>query len=655
MTPSAQHSDPDAPGGLRALARPRVIALVVVPLVLLGAAFVVVPRVYENDLGTPFKHRQAAWTTSEQCRAGHPDHFESWYRTFHRTMNQEATPDAVVGAFNGEVVTYEGKSVRPLRLGDRFFMDYLGPNGVVEKRLPVVRTVGSRRYQQYLVQGDEGGNLFRVPLLWHIGEQRWLHLNGAFLDQDGQPFDHHLATWNQNCIFCHNTGPRPGLNNRDEFLAKQRAGRADPAFDLRFESDVAELGISCAACHAPGSEHMRRNRDPLRRYLLHFTGADDPTIVNPADLPHNRAAEVCGQCHAQRLPLMDSWIWQWLESGPSYRAGEPLRVHVRPIEHDTPPLPGAEADFFSLRFWPDGTPRLTAYEYQGLSRSACFAEGELTCVSCHTMHGGDVRGMIPEEMRTGARACGLCHADIVAEGPGHTRHDVGSSGSDCYACHMPKMVYGVLEIHRSHRIEVPDAARDAANARPNACTSCHVDRSLQWAGERMREWWGDTYRVPSERADGAPVGSPDMVAAMLAGDPVQRAVAARLAGRDDTPLASDKLAFLIPHLLLTLDNDYPTVRWFARLSLIAVRDRLSADGLLPERLFPELAEFDHLGPSTVRARQVEAMWEAWRAVPRERLGPAPEGALLDDDLLPVRARTDALIELQAGKNINIGE
>ena len=176
-------------------------------VVLVGAAWLLaswLPAHYASDLGRTPRPGPDDWARSAACRPCHPEHHASWSRTFHRTMTQAATPDSVVGAFDGQDGTLWGVTARPVRRGDRFFLEYLaGPGGQVQKSLEIRRTVGSRRYQQYLTPdaGPGGENWLRLPLLWHIGEQRWIHLNGAFLDPDDVPFDQHLATWNQNCIF----------------------------------------------------------------------------------------------------------------------------------------------------------------------------------------------------------------------------------------------------------------------------------------------------------------------------------------------------------------------------------------------------------------------------------------------------------------------
>lgn len=634
-----------------------VIAVVLLPLAGVSAAYLVAPALYEKDLATRVPHREARWTGSQTCKSCHPDQYATWHRTFHRTMTQAASPESVQGVFDGKVVQYWGVPARPVREGDEYFFEYLDPvNLRVVQRLKVVKTVGSRRYQQYVVEapaGAPGKNLYRVPLLWHIGDRRWIHLNGAFLHSDEtQHFDSHTALWNQNCIFCHNTGPNPGVINYDDLIARASRGEAvNSATDSIYVSKVAEMGISCEACHAPAGEHTQRNRNPLRRYLLHAGDAADPSIVNPARLDQQRSVEVCGQCHGQRLPDPPASVERWMRSGPVYRAGETLTDSVAPVSIKTPG-PAHDPDMFRLRFWADGSPRLSAYEYQGIVASKCFLKDQsFTCNTCHSMHGGDVHGQIEPVKRTNA-ACASCHADLVENVAQHSRHAAGSTGSNCYDCHMPRMKYGVLEIHRTHYIHNPDPAHDAEYGRPNACTNCHLDKSLVWAAEKSAQWWGkDKYRIPTRRADGAPVELADSVAALFAGDPVQRAVAARLSGRRDVPLSAEQKLFLWPVLLGTLDNNYPTVRYFARQSLIALDEDKKIAGMAEV-----LREYDYLAGPVERGLFTEKMWQLWRrqAASEPRLL-AGEAYLLSPDYELIEERVAELVALQISKEIHIGE
>ena len=96
--------------------------------------------------------------------------------------------------------------------------------------------------------------------------------------------------------------------------------------------------------------------------------------------------------------------------GDPYDAGENLRQFYKPVERDA-----KVGNFsFATRFWADGSPRLTAYEYQGMLHSKCFRAGKpghrITCISCHSMHGGDPRGQITQEKRTNAACTAMSSA-----------------------------------------------------------------------------------------------------------------------------------------------------------------------------------------------------------------------------------------------------
>ncbi len=512
----------------------------------------------EYAASRPMIHRVDDFVGSETCRSCHLDHHESWERTFHRTMTQRVTPETVRGRFDGRELTYEGQTARVLRRDDRFYFDL--PDGQGRREAEVVLAVGSRRYQQYFEreEHDAGFSFKRLPFLWHIGERRWLHMNTVFLGPDNADWNKTRARWNDNCVFCHNTGPRPG-----ETIKVSSDG------ERQFDSEVAELGIACESCHGPGREHAETERSPVDRYAAYAGRRHAGTIANPAEMDPQREIEVCGQCHGQRLPIDRAHLVQWLQTGPTYRSGDSLTEHVVPVMRMTPSPSERNPDLFRLRFWADGTPRLSAYEYQGIAMSACHQDGALKCGSCHTMHGGDPEGMIEPEMR-GNAACTSCHTDIASNVPAHTGHSEISSGSRCLDCHMPRIVYGILEVHRSHRIENPDPARDAETGRPNACTLCHLNRSPLWAAQESRRIWGDAYRVPLYRMDGASLDLPDATASMLAGDAVQRVVYAAAAGRSDAALAPAEKADVRAALAVTTGDGYPSIRWTARRSLLAL-------------------------------------------------------------------------------------
>jgi hypothetical protein len=53
------------------------------------------------DLERPLSVRGAAFVGSDACRRCHAEQHATWYRTFHRTMTQEASTESVLGDFDG--------------------------------------------------------------------------------------------------------------------------------------------------------------------------------------------------------------------------------------------------------------------------------------------------------------------------------------------------------------------------------------------------------------------------------------------------------------------------------------------------------------------------------------------------------------------------
>jgi hypothetical protein len=485
-------------------------------------------------------------------------------------MTAEATPVSVLGAFDGAILRSGSVVARMDRDDAGGFRMTFARDGGVARSVTVARTLGSRRYQQYLAK--EADTYWRLPVAWHVEEKRWFPMTGAFLFTDdretspaGRPvfgggvFDRHVTRWNDNCVFCHNVGPNPGVNTATE----------------RFDTTTAELGIACEACHGPGAAHVGANADPLRRLTLWAWRAADPTIVNPARLSPARAADVCGRCHGQRLAAD---VRPFMAHGDPFVPGDDLALTTEPLWRDTT-LAGARGAF-APRFWADGTPRLTAYEYQGLLQSRCAQEATLTCTTCHGMHEGEPRGQLRVGLR-GAAADGMCTqchttlADGAAAGR-HTHHEAANGGARCVGCHMPRVVYGVLDVHRSHRIEVPDPAHAASAGRPDACTGCHVGETPVWAATMRARLWGGT--APSVPETSAPLE------ALFSGDSVTRAVSADALGREQVPLGPAARAARVGALLEAMaGDDYPAVRHLAwralgRLGVDAADYDPSADG-----------------------------------------------------------------------------
>ncbi len=441
------------------------LAFFVSPLFLLTSYWL-----YEAKGKEQVDHRDVKFSKvvpSEACSVCHHEHYGTWYITYHRTMTAPANRSNVKAPIEDSLtLEFYGYEVSFFWKDDELYVRLPYRDGNV-RTFKVVYTIGSHRMQQFAIQ--DGDRIYRIPVFYSMHYGRWFHINHAFFIKRKEGFEGFVrgySIWNPNCIFCHNTKPNPGY---------------DPSTGL-FNSKVAEFGISCTECHAPGGLHVEANRNPVRRFLIRLLEKDDPTIVNPSKLDKWRSVQVCGQCHGQRLPNPLQRISQIMTQGDPYDPGEDLFRYYKPLSMEDE-LPNYK--LFHLRFWKDGSPRLTAYELQGLINSRCFKEAEfMSCTTCHDAHGKHPEGMIHPIMKTD-RACLQCH-DETYQSSSHTKHREHVS---CYACHMPNIVYGVMSIHPTHLIRNPDPTRTVRFNMPNACNLCHLEKSVNWAIRQFNEMW----------------------------------------------------------------------------------------------------------------------------------------------------------------------
>jgi hypothetical protein len=91
--------------------------------------------------------------------------------------------------------------------------------------------------------------------------------------------------------------------------------------------------------------------------------------------------------------------------------------------------------------------------------------------------------------------CLTCHGPSSPNGPhtasieAHTHHAAGSAGSDCLACHMPKVATQLADVNvRSHTFSFITPGDTDRYKIPNPCTTCHTDKSTAWATSALKSW-----------------------------------------------------------------------------------------------------------------------------------------------------------------------
>jgi predicted CXXCH cytochrome family protein len=552
----------------------------------------------------PAENHPGGYVRSETCRSCHPDQYTSWHGSFHRTMTQRATPESVRGNFTNVTLKLGDETFHLSRRGDEFFADMVDPDWKyvralqqqdfvrgrgpapkaepnpprVEKRITL--TTGSHHMQAYWVAGDFGNQQFSVPFTYLFEESRWVPRNDVFMLPPGSPALQQV--WNNNCLGCHATAGQPKQDQRT-FVLNTR---------------VAEYGIACESCHGPAEEHVRANSNPRRRYALHRGTNLDSTITNPARISTKKSSEICGQCHAARFNVNHG---EWLMEGFDY-------WHRKDISRARPLMPGKELEklndlsdpqqaakhrSLSSYFWSDGMIRVSGREYSGLVETPCFQRGNMSCLSCHSMH----KMSSPDDQLArgmeGNQACYQCHGDYAKKLAQHTHHAANSSGSLCYNCHMPHTTYGLLKGIRSHQLTSPTVKSSLDTGRPNACNLCHLDQTLAWTAKNLNTW----YRQPVPSIEPELAKTPASVAWLLRGDAGQRALIAWHMGWEPAKQASGT-NWLVPYLAETLDDPYSVVRYIGQRSLKHVPG------------FEKFA-YDYIAPAEQRVRAKSEALQQW--------------------------------------------
>ena len=537
----------------------------------------------------PTPSTEGGFATSDTCRACHPGQYHSWHRSFHRTMTQAASGDAILGDFDDVTLETRGHTTRLERRGEEHWVDVPDPAWFLDPspeksetpprlELPVLMTTGSHHMQYYWIRGPHHGALVTAPWVWLIDDARWVPVQDSFLTPPTEEIESPLM-WNASCFACHSVGTRPGLS------IEKRA----------FESSSVELGIACEACHGPAEEHVRANHSPLRRYAQHLAGGDvgDDTIVNPARLDAARSRDVCGQCHSFHDVLNRD---TYLQTGVGFRPGEPLPENLRVVRHTTSAAadPDQPQEDLARYFWSDGTIRVAGREYNGMLETGCATRGELTCVTCHSLH--EYQEPADQLASDGGddSTCLGCHPAIGAALTGHTHHAAESEGSRCMNCHMPHTTYGLFKAIRSHRIDSPSANVQAETGRPNACNLCHLDRTLEWTSEKLHAWYGQPKAELA--ADDRALASSVLWA--LKGDAVQRGLVAWHMGWEPAQEASGS-KWLGAYLAILLDDPYAAVRGVARRSI----ERMPGF---------EGFEYDYIAAPAERGRKQREAVARWR-------------------------------------------
>ena len=476
-------------------------------------------------------------------------------------MTQLVTPVSLPDDMGKLELAFNGREYKGERRGDKFFVRVRPEGGSYGDPLQVVLVTGSHTLQIPWLETGQGRTLQQFPFAYIVAEKMWAPVSKTFLIPPDLKEYYALGAWNGACMDCHVT------QGRSRFVEGNK-----------WDSQVAEFGIACEACHSEGGEHIERNRNPIRRFKLHLTTKSDPTVTNPARLKGPDSALDCGQCHSVwAFNNMTDKI-DFNRHGAGFRPGAHDLAQRFVVQPNTPDhseqkdfIRRTEPDFFRNRFWGDGMIRVTGREFNGVQASPCFRGGEFSCISCHEMHlDSPGQTSLQTWARTGQlkpkmdsdTACVQCHKTMTTNITGHTHHAGDSPGSRCYNCHMPRTTFGLLRAMRSHQVSSPTVQESIMYGRPNACNLCHLDQTLAWTAEKLHAW----YKQPAPELSQDDQTIAAAVQWIVKGDAGQRALLAWGMGWESAQKIASR-DWLYPYLIYSLADPYAAVRFDAWKSL----------------------------------------------------------------------------------------
>ena len=120
-------------------------------------------------------------------------------------MTQVASPETVIGRFDGSEAQADAVRAEFNREGDTFWVNMF-PVGGEKVKQPVVMTTGSHHQQAYWMSTGWKRQLAMVPFVYIRDADRWFPRRAIFLKPPGAPADAlHKGRWNNTCIGCHST------------------------------------------------------------------------------------------------------------------------------------------------------------------------------------------------------------------------------------------------------------------------------------------------------------------------------------------------------------------------------------------------------------------------------------------------------------------
>ena len=332
---------------------------------------------YENYLN---HHDTVAYIGKETCKQCHLDIYNSFIET---GMGQSLLPaikknsslaDNLIQIYDNEKNLY----YRPFWRKDSLWL------------------------HEFQLTGEDTSHSLKRKVNYIIGSGH--HTNSHLFEENGYLHQMPYTYYTQNKVADLPPGFENGNNSRFSRKIGMECMSCHNAYPVHTEGSIHKYtsipnGIDCERCHGPGEAHLKHiqsgNWVDTSKYI-------DYSIVNPAKLSLDLQFDVCQRCHLQGTAILAEGK-SFIDFKPGKHLKEIMDVYIPKYEGD---------DAFIM-----------ASHVERLKESACFKEGEMSCISCHNPH---------KSVRSTTTAyfdnkCMQCHNVCKEE----------KNENDCASCHMP--------------------------------------------------------------------------------------------------------------------------------------------------------------------------------------------------------------------------
>ncbi|SFS74584.1 Tfp pilus assembly protein PilF [Zhouia amylolytica] len=378
----------------------------------------------------------AEFVGDQACISCHQKEYDSWKGSHHDQAMKVADSVSVLGNFNNIAFEYNGGKANFFKKGSDYYVQITGPDNLIHD-YKVKYTFGVTPLQQYIVALDNG-KFQCLTIAWDSVKNKWFNLypDLTIATDEWIHWTGGGMRWNTACADCHSTDLHKNYN---------------PNTDV-YKTSFKQINVSCEACHGPAADHVNFYKQGLAKESPQklFMNGDESSV---------ELVDRCARCHSRRTQLTKD-----------YKHHEGFKDHYLEALL-TPPL-----------YEGDGQINDEVYVYGSFKQSKMYHNG-ISCKDCHDVHSLKLK-------KQGNALCLSCH-EPKYNSEAHHNHANGTPGSECINCHMTGKVYMGNDFRRDHSFRIPRPDQSVAYGTPNACNSCHNDKSAEWAVNALHSWGTD--------------------------------------------------------------------------------------------------------------------------------------------------------------------